>query len=267
MSTDDVDREEPAVENTTLALRNVTVAFGGVVALNDVTLEIKGPGITAVVGPNGSGKSTAMGVLTGLIRPTSGSIELNGRNMKRRSSLAFARAGVRRSFQQVRLIPNITIWDNLFVGVQRPRTETVAHALELAESFGLVDYLTAWPRSVPAGVQRLVQVASVLVAKPSVVILDEPAAGLTDQEAGELANAVRIAGRQALTVVVEHNMSFIYSLADRVVVLLTGNLALDGDVSTVREDPIFQAAYLGIAAEDSTSTEAPVAASRGRERV
>lgn len=263
MSTDDPNELGLGVEKTTLALRNVTVAFGGVIALNDVTLEVEGPGITAVVGPNGSGKSTAMGVLTGLIRPTSGSVELNGRDMTKRSSLAFSRAGVRRSFQQVRLIPNITIWENLFVGVQRPREETVSHALELVDSFGLGNYLTSWPGSVPAGVQRLVQVGSVLVAKPSVVVLDEPAAGLTDQEAGELADAVRVAGRQALTVVVEHNMNFIYALADRVVVLLTGNLALDGDVATVREDPIFQAAYLGIAVDSAKSVQTAVAAPLG----
>jgi branched-chain amino acid transport system ATP-binding protein len=177
-----------------LSLKNIRVSFGGVVALDDVSLDLTGPSIVGVIGPNGSGKSTAIGVMSGLIRPDRGTVALDGTSMTGKSPIAFGRSGVRRSFQSVRLVPSLTIYENLLVGIGRPRSEDLDRARHLVETFGLQSVLARWPASVPAGVQRLVQVASVVLAQPRVVLLDEPAAGLTDQESSELAEIVRSCG-------------------------------------------------------------------------
>jgi ABC-type branched-subunit amino acid transport system ATPase component len=229
-----------------LAADEISVRFGGVVALDDVSIEFGGPSIVGVVGPNGSGKSTLMGVLSGLVKPGRGRVELDGYDLTGKSPLRYAKRGIRRSFQTVRLTPSLTIRDNLLVGLARTGPEDLRRAEEVAETFGFADYLKRWPSEVPAGVQRLVQVGSVVLTRPSVVLLDEPAAGLTDEEAMELQHVIRAIGSHALVIVVEHNMQLIYDLTSRVVALINGRVAADGPVASVRENEQFRAAYLGL---------------------
>lgn len=232
----------------TLEASGVRVTFGGVTALSDIELTLVGPGIVGVVGPNGSGKSTLMGVLSGLVRPDTGRVRMNAEDLSGKSVLKFAQRGLRRSFQATHLIPTLTLRDNLLVGIQRLDDDVRDRAQRLAESFGFADQLGSFPKAVPAGIQRLVQVASVVLTRPSVVLLDEPAAGLTDAECTHLAEIVRECARDSLVVLVEHNMQLMYELAQRVVVLINGAVAVDGTVQEVRGDPKFREAYLGLEA-------------------
>ena len=171
-----------------LAADEISVRFGGVVALDDVSIEFGGPSIVGVVGPNGSGKSTLMGVLSGLVKPGRGRVELDGYDLTGKSPLRYAKRGIRRSFQTVRLTPSLTIRDNLLVGLARTGPEDLRRAEEVAETFGFADYLKRWPSEVPAGVQRLVQVGSVVLTRPSVVLLGR-AGGRVDRRRGDGATA------------------------------------------------------------------------------
>jgi ABC-type branched-subunit amino acid transport system ATPase component len=236
-----------------LTAHEISVRFGGVVALDEVSIEFRGPAIVGLVGPNGSGKSTLMGVLSGLVRPGRGRVEIDGRDLTGKSPLRYAKQGIRRSFQTVRLTPTLTIRDNLLVGLSKTGPQDLRRAEDVAETFGFADYLKKWPSEVPAGVQRLVQVGSVVLTQPSVVLLDEPAAGLTDEEAGELQQVIRGIGRRALVIVVEHNMQLIYDLTSRVIALINGRVVADGPVSSVRENEQFRAAYLGLPPSGSAS--------------
>lgn len=235
-------------ESIRIDVKDVRVSFGGVHALRGVSVGCEGPAIVGVVGPNGSGKSTLMGVMSGLVRPSSGAVALEGHELAGKSALKFARRGLRRSFQTTKLIPTLTIRDNLLIGVGRISDEVRERAQSLAEQFGFAADLHRFPSAVPIGRQRLVQVAAVVMTDPRVVLLDEPAAGLTDAECAVLIDIVRACAKNSLVVLVEHNMQLIYELADRVIVLINGEVAVDGPVPMVRENPAFRAAYLGLQA-------------------
>lgn len=228
-----------------ISVDSVSVAFGGLLALQDVSCHLAGPSVVGMVGPNGSGKSTLLGVLSGLVQPTTGHIRLNGEAVTGKNSLQFSRRGVRRSFQIVRLVPNLTVGENLLIGVGRPTSATLQRARELCERFGITPYLRRWPAAVPAGIQRLAQVIAVLLTEPRVVLLDEPAAGLTGAECAGLVELVRECGQRALTIVVEHNMQVIYDVAEHVILLLSGRVASEGTVVEIRDNAYFQEMYLG----------------------
>lgn len=229
--------------------RSVTKHFDAVSALADVSTGLEGPGIVGLIGPNGSGKSTLLGVLSGLITPNQGEIYMGTRRMTGEPPNKFAAAGLTRTFQQVRLVPNLRIWENIAVGIQervkmpvlRERVQTVADLL------GVSAFLDDWPADLPMGVQRRVQVASAVVSEPRIVLLDEPAAGLTDGEADDLVDTVRSIAKSALVVVVEHNMRLVYSIASRVLVLMEGVLVADGTPVDVAGQKEVRDAYLGAA--------------------
>jgi ABC-type branched-subunit amino acid transport system ATPase component len=229
-----------------LELDDLAKSFGGVDAVRRVSAVIEGPGITGLIGPNGSGKSTLLGILSGLVPPTRGRASLDGRALPLGSSHRIALLGVSRGFQAARLIPNLLVWENIALGMPRGR-DLRRRSRELAESLELGHALARWPADLTAAERRRLQVASAMACEPRVLLLDEPASGLTDAEGQMLAEAIRRLAADALVVVVEHNMQVVYSLASRVLVLIDGALAADGTPSEITDDPLVQTAYLGVA--------------------
>ncbi|MDO8210123.1 ABC transporter ATP-binding protein [Conexibacter sp. CPCC 206217] len=237
-----------------LEIESISKRYGGVQALSAVTARLEGPGIIGLIGPNGSGKSTLLGVLCGLVQPTTGSVAFDGRPLPLGSSHRVARRGVSRAFQAARLIPDLLAWENICVAMTGGRrAELRARSAEIAEALDLGHVLDAWPDQLTAAERRRLQVASAVASDSRVLLLDEPAAGLTGAEAHALGEAVTRLASDALVVIVEHNMQVIYSLASRVLVLIDGELAADGPPEAITADARVQAAYLGVAATEAAA--------------
>jgi sulfate-transporting ATPase len=256
----------PRRDPVTVEARNVTMRFGGVVALDDVTLVVRPGEVLGLIGPNGAGKTTMLDVMTGFTRPTSGEIVVDGRRINRWTPERRARAGLVRSWQQVELFEEMTVHENLRVGAdeQRPgryfvdlvrpgRRRDTPMVREVIEEFGLEPYLGWRPSSVPHGVMRLIGIARAMAAEPAALFLDEPAAGLNDRESRELGQAIRrIAARLGIAVlVVEHDVPLLMATCDRIIVLDFGRLIAEGTPADIANHPDVVRAYLGepIAAE------------------
>ena len=249
---------EHRVSALRLELEDLSKSFGGVHAVEEVRACIDGPGITGLIGPNGSGKSTLLGILSGLVHPDEGRVVLDGRPLPLGSSHRVALRGVGRGFQAARLIGNLRVWENVAFGMHRrmKRREIRARSYELLRLLDLEHALYVWPADLTAAERRRLQVASAIASEPRVLLLDEPASGLTDSEAHLLAEAIRRLAPESLVIVVEHNMQVIFSIASRVLVLLDGRLVADGSPSQISRNPVVQAAYLGGAATHEHKAEA-----------
>jgi branched-chain amino acid transport system ATP-binding protein len=229
-----------------IELVGVTHNFGGLAALVDVSLDITGPGAVGLIGPNGSGKSTALAVMSGVLRPTVGTVVVSGRDLTGKRPHVFAAAGLQRTFQQARLIPHLRTWENIAIGLGRSNWAVDRELVrQQAEQLGLVPWLDHWPSDLPAALRRKVQICAAVAAQPAVLLLDEPTAGLSHREASELLQYLRRLAESKLVLVVEHNMEFMYSLAGRVIVLVEGHVVADGTVVEVRASPEVRRAYLG----------------------
>ena len=248
-----------------LVASDVSVRFGGVVALDTVSLEIPPRGIVGLVGPNGAGKTTMFGVLSGLIRPRSGRIELAGVDVTRASPQKRARLGLARTFQRLELFTELTVRDHLVVAhrVRHGRDRSFARDLvglggrplpgeadlvdEILTLLGL-DAVGDKPVALlPLGTGRLVEVARALASEPRVMLLDEPTSGLGAHETEQLAATLQTVRdeREVSFVLVEHDVELVLSLADAITVLDFGKVIAMGSPATIRSDPAVQAAYLG----------------------
>lgn len=249
-----------------LELANVSKTFGGVRALAGVSLRVPSGSVFGLIGPNGAGKTTLLNLVTGFGAPDrGGTITFQGTSLAGRGPVRVARAGVARTFQNIRLFERLSAIDNVLVGAEvrsparlleglfRPRharqleAERRARALELLELFGLTRSADRPPSSLSYGDRRRLELARALMASPRLLLLDEPAAGMNHGEAAALAGRVRtLRDRFALTVVlVEHNMGLVMSLCDVVHVLDHGESVAEGTPSEVREHPAVVEAYLG----------------------
>jgi len=253
-----------------LEARHVTVHFGGLRALDAVSLRVPANSLVGLVGPNGAGKTTLFGVLSGLLRPKSGRVLMNGVDVTRWRPEKRARHGLARTFQRLELFSELTVREHLVVARrvaqerqrfffdltglgERPgpgEGEAVAALLEL---LGLSDVADQPATSVPLGTGRLVEVARALASEPDVVLLDEPSSGLDDSETAHLADAIRRvrAERGTSFVLVEHNVDLVLELSDRVTVLDFGKVLIEGTPAEVRNSPEVQAAYFGAPVETS----------------
>ena len=219
--------------------------FGGVVALRSVDLDVSGPGIFGIIGPNGSGKSTLLGVLSGLLPPSEGRLSINGKDLTGRPPTAFVEAGIARTFQQPRVVPDLRVWENIAVGYQGLGVPHAAvHAI--AEDLDLKSVLNAWPHDLPAATMRRLEVARALIAEPSILFLDEPAAGLSEEEIHGLVDVWRRCAERMLVVIVEHNQELVSLIAEEVVVLLDGVIVERGHPAEVRRSELVRSAYLGL---------------------
>ncbi|WP_448206855.1 branched-chain amino acid ABC transporter ATP-binding protein/permease [Azospirillum sp. sgz302134] len=232
-----------------LRVEGLGKSFGGVRAVDGVSLTLESGSITGLIGPNGSGKTTLINLLTGLERPDQGRVLLAGRDLAGKRPDRIARAGVARTFQAVSLPEGATVLEAVAAArLERDRSvaEAEAHALWALERVGAAGLAVRPCADLPAALRRRVELARALARQPAVLLLDEPAAGLTDAEKAELAGHLRaIAATGTALLVVEHDMGFLLPLAGHVLGLDQGRTLYDGPAAGVRSDPAVIAAYLG----------------------
>ena len=250
---------------STLKVENVTMRFGGVTAVDDVSFTVRPGTIHALIGPNGAGKSTLFNVISGLYKATSGRVLYGSEQITGRPSHTLAGLGIGRAFQNVALSPHVTVIDNVMLGrhvltkggflraglgERGMRREQAAHrerAVEICEFLGLADHLEQAVSDLSYGDTKRVDIARALATEPSLLMLDEPAAGMNAGETATIAQSIRDI-RDALDVsilLVEHDMSLVMSIADHISVLDFGSLISDGEPDQVRLDPAVIRAYLG----------------------
>lgn len=268
----DVVRED--IVPTTLHVNEIRVRFGGVVAVDGVSLDVAPGEVVGLIGPNGAGKTTLIDVITGFTRPQAGQVRAGDREITGWSARRRARAGIGRSFQSLELFEDMTVRENLRTASDR--RDPVAYVSDLVwphnpplhntavaaiREFGLADDLDRRPSELPYGRRRLVGIARAVATQPSVLLLDEPAAGLDERETEELGDLVRrLAKEWGLGVLlVEHDVALVMSVCDRIVALDFGRVIAEGTPGEIGEHPAVIAAYLG-EPDDDADVEAPVPA-------
>jgi len=241
-----------------LEIQEVSVRFGGLAALSEVSLSAAEGAITGLIGPNGAGKTTLFNVVTGMQRPNAGSVRLDNRDLRGLSSYRRARLGLGRTFQRLELFGTLTVAENIGVaasiaqrGVVKARSRTI-HEIreEILERLGLTAVANDRADTVPTGTGRLVELARALATKPRVLLLDEPAAGQDTDETQRFSEVLRSLANDGLAILlVEHDMELVMNVCNTVVVLDYGRVICVGPPADVRADPNVLAAYLGTVSE------------------
>jgi branched-chain amino acid transport system ATP-binding protein len=247
-----------------LTVENVSKSFGGLAAISDVSLEVPDGSLTALIGPNGAGKTTLFNLITNLFPCSAGEISFYGVSLNRLSPGEIAALGLIRTFQTARVFPGMTVLENVLVGahnqVRRNAFEQMlwlpsasreeralsARAEQFLDMVGLARFRHDAATDLPMGAQKLLEVIRALMARPRMLLLDEPAAGLNDSETAELASLLRAVRNSGVTaMVVEHNMSLVMGVADEVIVLDAGSIVAQGSPREIQRNERVIAAYVG----------------------
>ncbi len=241
-----------------LSARGLRRDFGGFTAVRDVDLDVHDASVHALIGPNGAGKTTVFNLLTKFLQPTSGKITLLGNEITNTQPDKVARMGLVRSFQISAVFPHLTVLDNVRVALQRPNN--LAHqfwrplsALEalneradaLLDTVGLTKERNAIAADLSYGRKRVLEIATTLALDPKVLLLDEPMAGMGQEDIGVIANLIRDVARDRAVLMVEHNLSVVADICHHVTVLQRGEILAAGDYDTVSSDPRVRVAYMG----------------------
>ncbi|WP_426211337.1 ABC transporter ATP-binding protein [Massilia sp. TWP1-3-3] len=243
-----------------LSTRELTIRFGGHVAVNQVSADFYPGTLTVIVGPNGAGKTTYFNLMSGQLPPSSGKVFLNGVDVTSQGAAKRTRAGIGRAFQLTNLFPHLTVMENVRLAVQSRagiglnlfsvwfgHTELIERAQHYLERVSLADRRDARVAALSHGDKRKLEVAILLALEPSIMMFDEPTAGMSVDEVPvvlDLIHAVKAEGNKTI-LLVEHKMDVVRSLADRIIVLHNGTLVADGNPAAVMASPIVQEAYLG----------------------
>ena len=241
-----------------LEARGITKSFGGFVAVQNLNLSVKRGGVHALIGPNGAGKTTVFNLLTRFIQPTAGQIVLLGEDVTTLAPEFVARRGLVRSFQISATFEKLTVIQNIRIALQRPhvgawrlfgngadRNRIDARIAELLTSFDLTSYANWRAGDLSYGRKRALELAATIATDPHVMLLDEPTQGLGFEDVERVADLIKVIGTTRTVLMVEHNMSLVSRIADRITVLRAGAIIADGDYATVSRDPEVVEAYLG----------------------
>ena len=248
-----------------LEVKNIGISFGGLKAVDNFSLEVEENELSGLIGPNGAGKTTIFNLLTGVYRPDNGSIRLDGKELNGKSIIEINRAGIARTFQNIRLFSNLSVLDNVkaglhnhhsystFEGIFRlPRyraqeKEMNRRAEELLSVFHLEQMAEVKAKNLPYGSQRKLEIARALATEPKLLLLDEPAAGMNPNETAELMETIQLVRKRFHTTIllIEHDMKLVSGICERLTVLNFGKLLKQGNTQEVLHDPEVVKAYLG----------------------
>ena len=244
----------------TVVLETINLAkrFTGIIAANDVSLRIEKGARHALIGPNGAGKTTLINLLTGVLRPTGGRILLDGEDISELPTHKRVRLGIVRTFQINQLFGDLTPIETIGLAVSErrgqgldwwrivgSRPDLVSESVEILERFHLTDVIRERTAVLPYGKQRLLEIAVAIACRPRVLLLDEPAAGVPEDERHEILAAVAALPDDVTVLLIEHDMDIVFSFADRISVLVNGALFVEGSREEVARDPRVKAVYLG----------------------
>jgi branched-chain amino acid transport system ATP-binding protein len=247
-----------AEEDAILEANGLTKEFKGFVAVKNVDLRVRRHTIHALIGPNGAGKTTFFNLLTHFLTPTAGRIRFNGRDITGSSPAAIARMGLARSFQISAVFPHLSVRENVRVALQRKlgisfqfwNSERVLdrldrRAMELVDAVGLTAFAGLPAVELPYGRKRALEIATTLALEPEMLLLDEPMAGLGQEDIKRIAALIREVARDRTVLMVEHNMSVVADLSDTITVLARGEVLAEGPYATVSKNPLVIEAYVG----------------------